>query len=138
MVCDHHSSISKSPQVFGGVKGKAPEISDFPSPSAFRMMGFVFSSQSLSSILNDKKPSLLSYFKKRVHINALSEEMDGDDGFRSRGDLLFNLRGIDIIGVRIDIDKDRGCTYARDSSSCGKKSEGRDEDFVSGSNPESH
>src|SRR4030043_1300897 len=132
MVCDYHSSISKSPQVFGGVKGKTPEISDFPSPSSFRMMGFVFSSQSLSSILNDKKPSLLSHFKKRVHINALSEEMDGDDGLRSRGDLLFNLRGIDIIGVRIDIDKAGGSSYARDSPSRSKEGEGRDEDFVSG------
>jgi hypothetical protein len=102
------------------------------------MMRLVLSSQSLSSILNDKKPSLLSYFKNRVHINALSEEMDGDDGFRSRGDLLFNLRGIDIIGGWIDIDKDGRCSYARDSPGCRKEGEGRDENFVPGANPKSH
>src|ERR1043165_455977 len=61
----------------------------------------------LCGIFNDRYTAALRDVEQWIHRGTLPVEMDGHDGFRSRRDRIGNLRGIDVVGARIYINKNR-------------------------------
>ena len=63
--------------------------------------------------------------------------MNGHDGGGAGSDGFFNFTGIDIEGVRVDIDKYGPGAYVGNGTGGGDEGEGRGDDFVAGANVES-
>src|SRR4030042_6602888 len=139
MIRHDHSRISEGTQVLRRIKGKTSEVAYLPgSPSFQSSFGLILCPQCLGSIFNDKKFLFLGDLKKRVHISALSEEMDREDGLCSRCDLLFDFGRVHVIGLPVDIRKDGDGSEARDRSCGCEESEGRQKDLIARPDATSH
>ena len=85
----------------------------------------------LRGVLDNNKPARACDLNNRIHVGWLTEKVDGDDRFRSRGDRLFDQSRVHCVGQRVDIDEHRLCSAKRDGL-CGSHERIWDgNDFVS-------
>ena len=75
---------------------------------------------------------------KGVEVEGLAEEVHRHDGAGTRSDLPGGVHEVDIEGVRIDVDPDRGRTKTGHGARGSEESEGWQEDFVAFADIERH
>src|SRR5256885_4487275 len=102
VVCRDEPPVSKAAQILGGEKTKAACVSKYS--SSFTLL---CRPNSLASILNDANLFLFSNFIDRSHVRTLPEEVNRNDGFRTRGHRLRDLLWIDIKRIRLNIHEHR-------------------------------
>ena len=73
---------------------------------------------------------VLAQTAERLHVGALTEQVDGDDGPRAWGDRRLDLLGVDVPGVRVDVHEDGPGPGAADGPGGGEEREGRRDDLV--------
>ena len=119
-----HSSFTRD-HVLCGIEretAEMPETSDFAT--------IVQGTMCLGCILNQLEIVELAHLLHSLHIEWLTVEMDTNNGTRSRGHPLFELSGINIERLLIDITEDRFGPTHQDRRCGGNEREGWDNDLV--------
>jgi hypothetical protein len=101
-------------------------------------VALVLGAEALSGILDDRQAVPGGDGIDFVHIRRLAVEADRHDGAGPGGDRDFDLAGVDIAGVRFDIDEDRRGAEQGDDFGGGDEGERGGDDFVTRLDIEGH
>ena len=116
--CDS-SSIAKSSEVLGREEREAPHGSDATGPVSTT----VLRSDALRGILNQMNVCALHDLLQPFEIGHLTKKMNGNYGSGSRSDSVPHILGVQIVGVRVNIGKNRSCAKAMNDSCSSEEGE---------------
>ena len=133
IIGDDHASVTGAAKIFGWKEAEAAVVSD-----GAGTLSLVFRSDGLGGVFDDDQIVLFRDVHNGGHIGHLAEQVDRDDCFCSRSDLLGNQVGVDVKSVWIDVDKDRRCTKTRNATRCGEEAVSGGDDFVAGADVFGH
>ena len=102
IVAHHHHPVADSPQILGGEKAKAAQMSHRtgPPPPVFR-------ADCLRCVLDNAQSMCLGNGHDGIHIRHLAIQMHGDNGFGVGRDSRLDPGGIEIVRLGINVNKDR-------------------------------
>ena len=86
----------------------------------------------LASVLDDFEPSGGGNREQRLEIGGVAIEVDGYDRFGSRCQPALYLRGIQCIGLRIDVGEDHPCAGALDGDHGRHRGQGTRDNLIPG------
>ncbi len=92
----------------------------------------------LCCIFDDRNAVTPAQREQRVHLGALPVDVHRHDRLRARRDRARNLRHVEIVSMRIDIDEHRPRAEPRDTTPGRKKAERRRDDLAAGADVEGH
>ena len=98
----HHPTIAEAAQVLGGVEAERGGLAEPAGPASL-----VGRTDRLGGILQHEQAVMPRDLVDRVHVGGLTVEMDRDDRTRLRRHGRLDLRRVDIVGVRLDVDEHR-------------------------------
>ena len=134
-VADDHSCIAEGSEVFGGVEGEPAGLADGTGGSEG-----VAGAEGLSGVFEDGDTQWAREVEDGVHIGALAEEVDGNNGFGLRILGESGGEGGDgkVKGGGIDIDEDGSGAEAGDATGGGEESVWGSDDDITGGDIEGH
>ena len=135
IVADDHSCIAEGSEVFGGVEGEPAGLADGTGgPEG------VAGAEGLSGVFEDGNAERASEMEDGVHVGALAEEVDGNNGFGLGilGESEGEGRDGKVKGGGIDIDEDWSGAQASDATSGGEESVWGSDDDITGGDIEGH
>src|SRR5262249_45732014 len=74
-------------------------------PNGPGALALIFGADGLSSVFDNRNAIVRSHVQYWIHVRALPEQMDGNNGFGARSDPSCDLFRIDVVGSRLDIYK---------------------------------
>src|SRR6266853_960331 len=98
---NHSAGLAEGAKILSGIATETPR-------DAYRA-GFdstVKGAMSLAGVFDHGDAVLRSDFEDWAHISSLTEQVDRDDGFRSRGDGTLELSRIQSVGLFVDVHED--------------------------------
>ena len=130
---ENRAAVAIAPQ---GLAGKETGTTDRAQVAAFPAL--VFRAKTLRGVFNNRQTMLFRNGIENIHVGRLAVEADGHNGPGLVSDGRLDQVGIDVTGVRFDIDKDRPRAEAHDDFGRGNEGKGRGDDFIAGFNPQRH
>ena len=106
------------------------EIAAFPA--------FVFGAETLGGILNHGQTVPVRNRIERIHVGRLAVETDGHNGPGLCGDGRLDQPGIDVTGIRFNINKDRPRAEPHDDFRRGNEGKGGGDDLIAGFDTQRH
>jgi hypothetical protein len=125
VVCSQKSGLARRAQIFRRVETEAAY-----SAHRARLTATVVCADGLRRVFDDGKIVLRRDAQNLVHLRALAVEMHGHDGARALVDRIFQLRRVDVVRVRLDVNEARAGAGARDCARGGEECEGRCHNLV--------
>ena len=122
-----HAGVAIGAQVLGRIEAEAADAAQ-----AAGALALVFRADRLGGVLDDRQIVPFGDAPDRLHVGALAEQVDRQDGSGARRDLVLDLERIDVEGRRIDIDEDGPGAGAANGAGGGEESEGGQDDLVAG------
>ncbi len=122
---DNHACIAARTQIFGGIKAEASDVAKRAGAASF-----VCGADRLRRILDDRQISPARKLQNRVHIRGEAVQVDHDDGTGARSRAAFQLRGVYVVGIGVNIGENRVGAERADGAAGGDKGEGRQNDLV--------
>lgn len=133
VVADKGAAVAEAAEVFGWEERVAAEVAH-----AAAGLAVVGCADGLSGVFDDVELVLFGESEDGVHVGALAEEVDWDDGFGARGDFVFGVFDIEVEGDRAGVDEHGSSAGAGDAACGGEEGEGRHEDFIAWADVEGH
>ena len=127
------SAVARRTQVFRREETKTTVAADGAGPAAL-----VLRADRLGGVLDDRYPTPVGDGHDRVHLRALAVKMDRQDGLGVGSDSGLDFGGVDVVGLRVDIDEDRLGTEPGDPAGGGEERVGGGDHFVAGADPLGH
>src|SRR6267378_701242 len=103
----HHAAVTGTTKVFGRKETETSEVADVAGEPAV-----IVSADCLRCVFNHGETVGLRNRGDLVHKGGPAEQVDRDDRLRAKSDRWFNLAWVQVVGVGIDVDKNRSCTQA--------------------------
>ena len=126
-------AVAHSPEIFRRKKTEGPRIPEGPGVSTAAT-----GADGLAGVFKDLDAASISQFHDGLHIGTLTEEMHGDDGFRTRRDLPLDLFGINRKRIGSDVHEHRHRVQTRDAARRRKESKRHGDHFIAGFHPRRH
>ena len=126
-------AVTHASEVFGREKAEAPRIpegSGFPTVPA--------GADGLAGVFNDLEAASIGHLHDGLHVGALPEKMDGNDGLCARRDLPLKLFRIHRKGIGKDVHEHRHRVQTRDAACRGKEGKRHGNDFIAGIHTRRH
>src|SRR5882672_10927907 len=120
-----HARVAVSTQILCGIEAEARGIAHRSGRPAF-----VGSADRLGIVLNHRQSARPSERQDWIHVRREAIEMDDYDGARSGGYAAFQLSGIDVVGFRPNVRKNRYCSKGAYGTAGGYKRERGKKHFV--------
>ena len=133
VVRHHHAAVAESAKILAGEKGDTAHIADGAGP-----LPPIFRTDRLRHVLHNPNAVLLRYAQERLHVATLTVDMDGNNRLGSAGDLRFDIRGFEVVRVRLDVHENRPGAQPGDGTRGSEEGVGRRDNFVPRPNPQRH
>ncbi len=130
-ICGHHAGITRRAQVFGGIEAEGSRVTQGPGAHPLPS-----SAPGLGCILDDSYLKSFAKTRKRIKLNTLAVEVDGENG--ANWSLLgsiqpsFHVNWVKIEGGWIDVGEDRSGSGAQNGADRGEETERSSDDGIAG------
>ena len=121
----HHAAVSRSTEIFGWVEtetARSAQAADVSAPVA--------GADGLSCIFDHRQSVRLCGLQDGIEVGRESKQMNGQDGARSAADRGLDQVGVEVEGIRPDVDEDGPRSRPSYRTGCGDKCERRRDDLV--------
>ena len=138
VVGENSTTVTVAAQVLGGEETGATHITHTPGLGDVPVSETILRSDGLACVLYNAQMMLARYLQYRLHVGALTEQMNRHDSLRPRRDSPAYSLHIDVETVRIDIHQHRLQTQYRRGLSRSNKSKRRCDHLVTRAESQTH
>ncbi len=124
---DDHAGVAVGAEVLGRIEAETAHTAETAGALAL-----VLGAERLGSVLDEDQVVALGDVPERLHVGALAEQVDDEDGAGARRDLVLDLERVEVVGERVDVAEDGAGAGAADGAGGGEEGEGGQDDLVAG------
>ena len=122
-----HASAFTHGDVVRGIKAGGGEVAKGSNSTSF-----VERAYGIAAVLDYPEVVFGSQLHNRIDVKRIAEGMRQHDGFGAAGDSCFELRYIDVVSRKLNVDEDRDESVLKNRIDSCRKSGSYGDDFVSG------